>query len=54
MQKTEVLTTCFQLIMDIISYVVVIYIFGMVMLQNRLYHCAVVLIAVIQQRIVQL
>ena len=32
----------------------VIYIFGMVMLQNRLYHCAVVLIAVIQQRIVQL
>ena len=31
--------------------VVVIYIFGMVMLQNRLCHCVVVLIAVIQQRI---
>ena len=31
-----------------------IYFLGMVMLQNRLYHCAVVLIAVIQQRIVQL
>jgi len=51
MQKMEGLTMCFQLIMDIISYVVVIYIFGMVMLQNRLCHCVVVLIAVIQQRI---
>ena len=51
MQKMEGLTMCFQLIMDIISCVVVIYIFGMVMLQNRLCHCVVVLIAVIQQRI---